>query len=210
MASTEGGRQGTGLGFQGAAAAQAGTAPPRLLLHCCCGPCATAVIERLREGHDIALYWFNPNIQPEDEFARRLEAMRALAEAVGLPLHIEEGGEEEWERAVAGLEAEPEGGARCDVCYRLRLEHAAAKARELGCEAIAATLSISPHKEAERINRAGVVATQSANIGEPRLRFLAADYKSAGGFQRSVELAKQFGLYRQRYCGCRFSLSLRA
>jgi epoxyqueuosine reductase len=81
---------------------------------------------------------------------------------------------------------------------------------ELGCETVAATLSISPHKEAARINRAGVAATQSATTGETRLRFLAEDFKSAGGFQRSVELAKQFGLYRQRYCGCRFSLSLRA
>ena len=224
MASTDGGeRQGTGVRFQEQQATaeatpvtgvEAGAAPrlsfrevcdagdeesrhSRLLLHCCCGPCATAVIERLHQGHDLALYWFNPNIQPEDEFARRLEAMRALAETVGLPLHVEEGGEEEWEQAVAGLEDEPEGSARCDICYRLRLEHAAAKAIELGCETVAATLSISPHKDAERIDRAGRAAA------EPRgLAFLAEDFKQGGGFQRSVELAKQMGLYRQRYCGC--------
>jgi predicted adenine nucleotide alpha hydrolase (AANH) superfamily ATPase len=182
------------------------TARARLLLHCCCGPCATAVIERLREGHDLRLYWFNPNIQPEDELSRRLEAMRALAEAAGLPLHVEEGGEEQWERAVVGLEDEPEGGARCDACYRIRLEHAAAKARELSCEAVAATLSISPHKDAERINRAGAAAVASAPTGGPPLRFLAEDFSAVGGFARSVELAKRFGLYRQRYCGCRFSL----
>jgi epoxyqueuosine reductase len=204
MASTDGPTPsrvcGTPLPYREGDGAETRAARPRLLLHCCCGPCATAVVERLREGHDLALYWFNPNIQPEEEYARRLAAMRTLAEAVGLPLHVEEGGEEEWERAVAGLEDEPEGGARCDVCFRVRLEQAAAKAAELGCEAVAATLSISPHKDAERINSAGHAASQAQG-----LTFLAEDFKSAGGFQRSVELAKQFGLYRQRYCGCLFS-----
>jgi hypothetical protein len=171
----------------------------RLLLHCCCGPCSSAVIERLRERYDLSLYWFNPNIQPEDEYQRRLQAMKALAHEFEMPLEIEEGAEAEWEAAVAGCEDEPEGASRCSICYAVRLAHAARQAGRSGCEVVATTLSISPHKRAEHINAAAQA------VCETGVDFLAEDFKTGGGFQRSVQLAKALGLYRQRYCGCRFS-----
>ena len=174
---------------------------PRLLLHCCCGPCTTAVYERLARDFDVVCYWYNPNIQPAEEYRKRLDALRQLADATGMELLIEEGGEDEWAGAIAGLEDEPEGGRRCDVCFRLRLEKAAAKAAQLGCECFSTTLTVSPYKPAATINPIGEAAAE-----ETGLKFLAADFKQRDGFKRSVELSKQYGLYRQKYCGCMYSM----
>jgi hypothetical protein len=127
--------------------------------------------------------------------------MRQLAGAVGMELIVDTGGEDEWQQAVAGLEDEPEGGARCDVCFLARLRHAARKARELGCEVFTTTLTISPHKPLERVAPAGEQAAAQAGV-----RFLAEDFKKKDGFRRSVELSKQYGLHRQRYCGCVYSM----
>lgn len=176
------------------------TEKPKLLLHCCCGPCSTAVFERLQEDYEMVCYWFNPNIQPEDEFQRRLDALRTVADEMGFELIVEEGGEEEWQEAVAGLEDEPEGGRRCDVCFRLRLEHAARKAEAFGCDLFTTTLTISPHKPPERVNPQGREAAEGRDI-----EYLADDFKKQDGFKRSVELSKQMGLYRQTYCGCIYS-----
>lgn len=177
---------------------------PRLLLHCCCGPCATAVYERLSADYEVICYWYNPNIQPEEEFGRRLEAMRKLARAwpsPGMQLVVECGGEQAWEQAVAGLEYEPEGGRRCEICFAVRLHRAAQKAAELGCDCFATTLTVSPHKSTQAVNRCGRAASEAVGV-----QFLAIDFKQDGGFQRSVELAHQYQLYRQNYCGCLYSL----
>ncbi len=169
----------------------------RLGLHVCCGPCATADIERLAEQWQVEAVWHNPNIQPAEEYQRRLEGMRTVAERTGTPLTVLECNVEEWQELCANLMDEPEDGARCEVCFRMRLEATVRWAQEEGIEVITTTLTVSPHKDADRINEIGAeVAAQHS------LRWLERDFKKRGGFQRSVELSKQMDLYRQDYCGC--------
>lgn len=170
---------------------------PALLLHVCCGPCATAVIERLQGDYALTLLWFNPNIQPAAEHERRLQAARTMARALGLPLVELPGGEDEFDALCVGREAEPEGGERCRLCYALRLRRACGYAAAHNIGLVATTLTISPHKPALVVNEVGASAAQEAGVS-----FLAADFKGAGGFQRSVTLSRELGLYRQNYCGC--------
>lgn len=168
-----------------------------LALHVCCGPCSTAAIERLSEQYRVTAVWYNPNILPAEEHDRRLAAMRTVSARTGVPLVELECDVEAWETACAGLMDEPEGGARCLVCFRMRLERVARWGAEQGFGALTTTLSISPHKPAAAINAIG--AQVAAAHG---LRFLAVDLKQRDGFLRSVELSRRWGLYRQRYCGC--------
>ncbi len=174
---------------------------PKLLLHLCCGPCGTAALERLEADYEVTPYWHNPNIQPPEEHGRRLEAALKLAAELGLVMPVEEGGEEEFAKLARGLEGEPEGGERCRRCYELRLRRTMEYARAQGFTQVTTTLSVSPHKNAAVINTIGRRLAE-----EYGLIFLAADFKEAGGFARSVELSKLYGLYRQKYCGCLFSL----
>jgi len=174
-----------------------GDAREPLALHVCCGPCSTAAIERMAERWRVTAVWYNPNIRPAEEHDRRLAAMRTVAERTGVPLVELERAPEAWEAACAGLMDEPEGGARCLECFRMRLEQVARWAAEQGIGTLTTTLSISPHKPAERINAIGAEIARAHG-----LRFLAEDLKQRGGFQRSVELSRHWGLYRQRYCGC--------
>ena len=177
-----------------------GLTRPRLLLHVCCGPCATAVIERLRPDYDVALFWHNPNLEPAEEHERRLEAARQVAEALGVELTIVGGGEAEFATLCQGREELPEGGERCRLCYELRLratcEHAAAHGHDL----VATTLTISPHKPAAVVNETG-----QRVAAEHGVSFLAAEFKQRTGFQRSLQMSRDLGLYRQTYCGCRWS-----
>lgn len=170
---------------------------PKLALQVCCGPCATAVIERLANEYDVTAVWYNPNIAPAQEHDLRREAMRTVAERCGVELVELEYDPSAWEAVCAGLKDEPEGGARCVECFHMRLERVARWAAARGVGTLATTLSISPHKSAQTINAIGIEV--AAGQG---LRFLVADFKRGGGFQRSVALSKQWGLYRQRYCGC--------
>jgi epoxyqueuosine reductase len=174
-------------------------ARPALLLHVCCGPCATAVVEQLAREYDLTLYWFNPNIQPEAEFERRLVAARELAVRLSLPLQVQSGGGREFAEAAQGLEDAPEGGERCHKCIELRLREAMRTAHEAGIPLVATTLTISPHKDAAAINEIGRRLAEEIGTG-----FLARDFKQQGGFARSVALSKEHGLYRQNYCGCLF------
>lgn len=175
---------------------------PPLALHVCCGPCATAVLERLLPEYDVEAVWYNPNLYPPEEHARRLAAMRAVATALGVPLTVLEYDPQRWEEACAQLWEEPEGGRRCQACFRLRLRRVAAYAAEGGVGLMATTLTVSPHKPASAINPVGKTVA-----GEYGVSFLQADFGKLGGFQRSVEMSRQWRLYRQRYCGCQPSLN---
>lgn len=171
--------------------------PPRLLLHVCCGPCATAVIERLLPDYQVTLLWHNPNLQPPEEHERRLAAARQVAEALGVELHVLSGGEEDFATLCVGREDLPEGGERCRLCYELRLRAACQYAAAHGFALVATTLTISPHKPAAVINPLGERLAAEAGVG-----FLAADFKKRAGFQRSLQLSRELALYRQDYCGC--------
>lgn len=176
------------------------TEKPKLLLHVCCAPCGAYVSRLLSANHDVVLYFYNPNIQPRKEYEKRLAEVRRYAESVRLPLEVGEYDEDRWLEAIHGHEDDPEGGERCRICYRFRLERAAEVAERLGCEYLAATLSVSPHKKAEVVNREGLAA-----VGERSVEFLEADFKKKGGYQESCRLSREYGFYRQSYCGCVFS-----
>ena len=173
----------------------------KLLLHVCCAPCATATVERLRGQYDVMAYFYNPNIFPREEHERRLAETARFCEAVGLPLEIGAYDPDAWLARTKDLQGEPEGGRRCRVCFDLRLRVAADYACRNGFDALAATLSISPHKDAATINELGELI--GAEVG---IEFLARDFKKRNGFRRSVELSHEHGLYRQDYCGCAASL----
>ena len=170
---------------------------PRVALHVCCGPCASAVIERLAERFRVKAVWHNPNIHPKDEHARRLDGMRTVAKALDIPLTVLEYDVPAWYEACAGLLDEPEGGARCPVCFRLRMARVAEFAVGEGIEFFASTLTVSPHKPAAIINPIG-----EAVAGELGVTFVAEDFGKRAGFARSIEMSREYGLYRQRYCGC--------
>ena len=174
---------------------------PQLLLHVCCAPCSTHALEVLRAEYVVTFYFCNPNIHPAEEYHARLADAERFARDTDTPFVAAEYDPERWFDAIKGLEQEPERGRRCEVCIRLRLERTADWARQHGFEWLATTLSVSPHKSADMINQIGLELAP-----ERELRFLAADLKKGGGFQRSVALSRQHGLRRQDYCGCIYSL----
>lgn len=177
---------------------------PTLLLHSCCAPCSSYVLKYLSSYFRITLLYFNPNINPEEEYIKRInEQRRLIAELpVRNPVSFVEGRYEpsEFYEAVKGLEREPEGGARCAVCYGLRLREAARRAAEGGFDYFATTLSISPLKDAAKINEIG--ERVGAEFG---VRHLPSDFKKKDGYKQSVELSREYGLYRQNFCGCIYS-----
>ena len=171
----------------------------KVALHICCAVCAAGAAERLiQEGHRVYGLFYNPNIHPEDEYRRRLESVRRVALELGFSL--EEGPylPDEWRQAVVSLENEPEGGKRCPVCFKMRLEQTYRFMLDYGCEAFTTTLTMGPNKPAVLIDAIG------GNIGGER--FLRRDFKKKEGFKRACELAGKWGLYRQDYCGCEYSL----
>jgi predicted adenine nucleotide alpha hydrolase (AANH) superfamily ATPase len=143
----------------------------------------------------VVLFWYNPNITDADEYERRLAEVRRYADLAGVELVEGPRDTEAWEAATAGLEEEPEGGRRCDICFGLRLEAAAAEARRQGLGHLTTTLTVSPHKSFAKV----VEAAQVAGCGGA---FLAIDFKKQGGTERSLQLSREYGLYRQDYCGC--------
>ncbi len=185
-----------------------GAAQPRVLLHVCCGPCSSAVLEYLTQYFDLTLLWYNPNIYPEAEFELRRETLLKLVSDMGLagkaPILLEDHRSGEYYARVKGLEDEPEGGKRCTECFRLRLEETARIAAEMGFDYFCTTLTLSRHKDAVRIN-----ALAEEIAGKAGVRWLPSDFKKRDGENRSIELCEQYHVYRQLYCGCEYSLRRR-
>lgn len=175
-----------------------------LLLHACCAPCSTASLEYLAKYFDITLFFYNPNISSAEEFQKRLcELERFVKEAPfanGIKIISPEYNHGEFLSAAAGLENAKEGGERCEKCFRLRLNKTAEQAGKLGFEYFATTLTISPLKNAEKINLCGEDAAVAGNV-----LYLPTDLKKRERYKRSIELSSEYGLYRQSFCGCEFS-----
>lgn len=172
----------------------------KVLLHSCCAPCSTACLERLKGRADVAVYYFNPNLDSQKEFDIRASEQKRLCERLGVDCIIEEFNKSEFLTAVKGLENEMEGGKRCAVCFYLRLKRTAEKAKELGCDYFTTTLTVSPLKNAEKLNSIGKKVEEQTGV-----KFLPTDFKKRNGYLRSIELSKEYALYRQNYCGCEFS-----
>ena len=175
---------------------------PTLLLHSCCGPCSSAVLERLREHFRVTVLYYNPNIEPEEEYLhRRAEQQRLLSllgDEIGwLPCEYDHDAFTSFAQHMAD---EPEGGKRCLACFALRLNETAAQAKAHGFEYFTTTLSVSPHKNADNVNKAGEEASQRYGV-----RYLYADFKKKNGYLRSLQLSAEYNLYRQNYCGCLYS-----
>ena len=179
-----------------------------LLLHACCGICSAPVLEYLTQYFEVTLLWYNPNLFPEEEFDRRLRTLREMLEKLGFAGRVavmtEPWRHEDYDGVVKGLENEPEGGARCTECFRLRLRECAELAARHGFDYYCTTLTLSRHKDERRINTLGEELGRAAGV-----RWLPSDFKKQGREMRSTEIAEQYGLYRQLYCGCEYSLHKR-
>ncbi len=173
-----------------------------VLLHVCCAPdAAHGVPALLAEGFRVTGHFFNPNIQPVEEYAKRLDATLRLQAAIPFPLTVEGGFEAEWEDAVLGMEDQKERGKRCEACVRLRLRRTAEAARESGHDAFASVLTVSRNKNARMVNPIGREEAARAGVA-----FIDADMGKNDGYNDSVRTTARLGIYRQDYCGCRFSI----
>ena len=176
---------------------------PKLLLHSCCAPCSSAILEFLQNYFDITVYFYNPNITFEEEYYKRLNEQREYHEKRGYSIKVIEGKydpREDFFKQVKGLEDRKEGGERCFKCYTLRMEATAQKAKELGFDYFSTVLSISPLKNAQWINEIGEKLSEKYGI-----KFLNGDFKKKNRYLRSTEISREYELYRQDYCGCVFS-----
>lgn len=185
----------------------------KILLHACCGPCASACEPELRDlGNDVVLFFSNSNIDTREEFDRRLAAAQALGDADGVRVVVDEYNHADWlEKVAVGFEDAPEKGARCERCFRYSLSRAAAYAAANGYDGFTTSLTISPHKISRMVFDAGHDAEWQASIAPcggssaPAPSFLEFDFKKKDGFLRSLRRSAELGLYRQGYCGCEFS-----
>lgn len=179
--------------------------PKKLFLHSCCGPCSSYVIEYLSNYFKITIYYYNPNISEKTEFNKRLEEQKRIVRELPTKYKVDviEGNfdNDRYEEIIKGLENEPEGGSRCYKCYKLRMEETAKMAKKLGYDYFTTTLSISPYKNANWINEIGEELEKEYDI-----KYLYADFKKKNGYKRSIELSRIYNLYRQDYCGCKYSI----
>ncbi|MBQ0005436.1 MAG: epoxyqueuosine reductase QueH [Clostridiales bacterium] len=182
---------------------------PRLLLHACCGPCSTSCVERLADEYSITLYYYNPNITDSEEYFLRRDALLKFIKAFneenkakGIYVDYLEGKYEpaKFISMTAELKEEPEGGRRCDICFTMRLTDTAVMAKKMGMDYFTTTMSVSPHKSYKAIAELGYSLQDDIGIS-----YLDVDFKKKNGFGRSVELSKQYGLYRQNFCGCDYA-----
>ena len=172
----------------------------KLALHSCCGPCSSYVIEYLSEYFDITVFFYNPNIHPAKEYSLRLEEQKRLCRIFGVQIVECDYDAQNYFEYVKGLEKEKEGAGRCTKCFEMRLAYVADKAKEMGFDIFATTLTVSPHKNAPIINKIG------EKVGKKRgIRWLPSDFKKRSGYLRSIRLSEKYSLYRQNYCGCTFS-----
>ena len=179
---------------------------PRLLLHSCCAPCSSYVLEYLSRRFQITVYYFNPNITEEEEYRHRVAEQQRLIRSMPLlhPVSFLEGDycPADFFAMAKGMEHLPEGGERCFACYRMRLASTARQAKAGGFDYFSTTLSVSPYKNAQKLNEIGRELSQQTGVP-----YLYSDFKKRSGYQRSIELSREYGLYRQNYCGCIFSLA---
>ncbi len=180
---------------------------PKLLLHSCCAPCSSSVLERLVEFFDITIFFYNPNIDKEEEFKKRQdEEIRLINELNNkysknkIKIVTTNHNSDDYNKIVLGLENENEGGKRCEKCFFLRLSETANFAKQNNFDYFTTTLTVSPHKNAELLNEIGLKISEKFGI-----KFLVSDFKKEDGYKRSIELSKKYNLYRQDYCGCKFS-----
>lgn len=177
---------------------------PRLLLHACCAPCSSYVLEYLSEYFDVTVYYYNPNISPEGEFEKRFAELKRLINEMPLKCEVKliKGvyRYEDFLEIAEGLEEAPEGGERCFKCYALRLEKTAQLAKDEGFDYFCTTLSISPLKNSQKLNEIGNALAEKYGV-----KWLPSDFKKKEGYKRSIELSREYCLYRQNYCGCVYS-----
>lgn len=174
----------------------------KILLHACCGICSAYPVSFLKDaGYEVVVYFYNPNIYPDVEYQKRLEAEKILCENSGVELLVEEYNQEEFFDYVKGFETEPEKGLRCDKCFELRLMKTANKAKELGIENFTTSIVISPYKNFQKLSTIGEEIASKTGIN-----FLAIDFKKKDGFLKTNKIANSLSLYRQNYCGCKFSM----
>ncbi len=174
-----------------------------LLLHVCCGPCSSGVLELLAKYFDITLYYYNPNIYPHEEYKKRGDEIQKVLTGLRLDtvqVVIEHYDETEFYQAIKGHENDPEGGDRCHICYRLRMQRAVEYAKQHGFSLFTTTLSISPYKNSEILNQIGFALAEQYGV-----EYLYSDFKKNNGYLRSCVLSRQLGIYRQDYCGCVYS-----
>lgn len=174
---------------------------PKLLLHSCCGPCSTAVIERLMKYANITIVYYNPNIEPYEEYMKRKKEQLKVIKRLGINYLDCDYDNESFKVISKGLENELEGGKRCHKCYLLRLEFVAKLAKGKGFDYFSTTLTVSPYKHSDVLNKIGLNLENVYGI-----KYLVNDFKKRDGYKRSIELSKEFDLYRQDYCGCLYSL----
>ena len=172
----------------------------KLLLHSCCGPCSSSVIERLRDYFDITVIYYNPNIEPKEEYEKRKSEQLRLLNELRIKFMDIDYLNNEYHEKVKGYENEPENGLRCPLCFELRLDKTASKAKENNFDYFGTTLTVSPHKNSKIINEIGLKLEEKYGV-----KFLLSDFKKEDGYKRSIELSKKYDLYRQDYCGCLYS-----
>lgn len=173
---------------------------PKLLLHICCAPCSTSVIEGLKDKFEVVGLYCNPNISPESEYFKRLFEVKKYCKIIGIDLIISAYNHEDWLADIRGLEKEKEGGKRCVECYKFRMDKAAKEANKRNFDYYTTTLSVSPYKNFEYIKKIGRDFERDFAA-----EFLKEDFKKKDGYKRSIELSRKYKLYRQKYCGCEFS-----
>ena len=177
----------------------------RLLIHSCCGPCSSYVLSYLKDYFDITIVYYNPNIYPSDEYYKRYnEQKRLIKEMFNNEIHVLDIDYDymTYDNYIKGYESEHEGGLRCHLCYRLRLEQTAKLAKENNFDYFCTTLSVSPYKDSQILNEIGKELAEKYQI-----KYLYSDFKKKEGYKKSIEYSKKYNLYRQNYCGCKYSIS---
>lgn len=177
---------------------------PKLLLHTCCAPCFSSVHETLKDRFDLMIFWFNPNIYPVSEYKKRLDEIIRYSKITQTKTIIDDdykNSSKKWDENIKEFAYEPEGGKRCKKCFEFRLKESARVAKNNNFDYFCTTLTVSPHKNAQIINKVGNNIMDQSGIA-----FFEADFKKNNGYERSVILSKQFNFYRQNYCGCKYSI----